>query len=52
MNVMSDGLSEYLDKLSGSTKIESKQNSVKIDSNDRDGHFLILTKIRGEKLEK
>jgi DNA mismatch repair protein MutS len=68
MTIISDGLSKFLDKLidsSGKTvksltnvdsissnKNDSINNSVRIESNDRDGHFLILTKRRADILQK
>lgn len=54
MNAISWGLSNFLDnylKTSTSTK-SSTDSLIKIDSNDRDGHFLILTKRRADVLEQ
>jgi DNA mismatch repair protein MutS len=52
MSILSNGLSEYLDKILDSTKKESLKNSVKIESTPSEGHFLCLTKRRAEIFQK
>lgn len=51
MNIISNGLSEYLDKLIDNNN-KNDNNLIRIESNDRDGHFLILTKRRADILER
>jgi DNA mismatch repair protein MutS len=52
MDAMSWGLSKFLDNFLKTPNSKSDINLIKIDSNDRDGHFLILTKRRAEVLEQ
>ena len=50
MEAISRGLSDFLDNYLQINKTDI--NLIKIDSNDRDGHFLTLTKRRAEILEQ
>ena len=50
MTIISDGLSKYLDKLIDNNKNDN--NLIRIESNDRDGHYLILTKRRADILQR
>jgi len=52
MDAISFGLSNYLDVYMRSDNSNSGQNIIKIDFNEREGHFLILTKRRAEILIK
>jgi len=51
MDALSWGLSNYLDDFLKIKKSEDTKNTIKVDCNERDGHFLILTKRRAEILE-
>ena len=50
MDAMAHGLSNFLDEYLKTNKTDT--HTIKVDSNDRDGHFLILTKRRAEVLEQ
>jgi DNA mismatch repair protein MutS len=50
MNAIAWGLSNFLDNYLRTNKNDI--NLIRVDSNDRDGHFLILTKRRAELLEQ
>ena len=52
MQILSNGLSKYLDNLLESSKTESNKNLIKVESTGREGHYLMLTKRRAEILEK
>jgi DNA mismatch repair protein MutS len=52
MDAMSWGLSNFLDNYLKTPHSKTDTNLIKIDSNERDGHFLILTKRRAEVLEQ
>ena len=52
MDAMSWGLSNFLDNYLKTPHSKTDSNLIKIDSNERDGHFLILTKRRAEVLEQ
>jgi len=52
MDAISWGLSNFLDNYLKTPHSKTDTNLIKINSNERDGHFLILTKRRAEVLEQ